>query len=456
MNTKNNGCIEHKKRVQVIFKDLASNSSEFYVKVEQFNYSNTEDYKIESVVLSILTEKIYKYDKETILNNEKDSVNQKVWIEDYCPFFVSVVIPITENNASFFKKMDNNWVCAKFTESDENQNNNVFSAFLICSAPYLIMGQNKRIEINPNQGPYLFHGQNINDLTQKNYNPQKFNSCLTTPKNIESELNKAWNYKEYDYIDIYNLGHGNADYIVSSKKRILYDIGLPRSELSLNSYKKTKSAFKKLKPNLVIISHWDTDHYRGCVYARNSIFDVMWIAPQLDKTINTNLFRLAAYLKVKKKLMLVSRKQAGIFQVNSNNNLLKIRMGGGKGTSDYVSPKNREGLYIELLRRDNTSSILAGDVPYNSMDTNIFNKELTFLHVPHHCSKMKLDNLQKSIGGKYAIISSKLQPNGNYTDNSQHLVELKNKFKNVTHTSEKNTKILSIRLRKIGILENRK
>ena len=55
------------------------------------------------------------------------------------------------------------------------------------------------------------------------YDPRKFG--YTSSSDVENILNDAW-VSDFPYkIDIYNVGHGNADYIRGSKHRILYDIG---------------------------------------------------------------------------------------------------------------------------------------------------------------------------------------------------------------------------------------
>ena len=61
---------------------------------------------------------------------------------------------------------------------------------------------------------------------------------------VENILNDAW-VSDFPYkIDIYNVGHGNADYIRGSKHRILYDIGIKvrifNIENGLREYKDIK------------------------------------------------------------------------------------------------------------------------------------------------------------------------------------------------------------------------
>ena len=66
-----------------------------------------------------------------------------------------------------------------------------------------------------------------------------------------------------------------------------------------------------IQPSLVIISHWDMDHFIGCVYASDDVFKVKWIATTLPeataKDFSINAFRLATFLKATHKLMLVDK-----------------------------------------------------------------------------------------------------------------------------------------------------
>lgn len=489
-NTKNNKRIEHNKRVRKIFKDLVhyhssrndsiifgsddqindySNNSIMFVRADQINYcSNSENGEPEYVVeLSVLTTMIYEYDQETILIDGKQSISNS----NYRPYFVSVIIRISNKNffknKDFFEKLESRWLPATLHEDMDKTDNEklenrrthatfhkektyyCFEAFLVCSAsPFKIY--KRKITIKNGKGTYYFKGIDINVLTANDYDPNNFKNCLSTTK-IKQELDNAWSSGGYKYIDIYNVGHGNADYIVGDNKRILYDIG---SSLSVKRFPKAHDAFSKLKPNLVIISHWDTDHYIGCVYASDDVFNVNWIAPQLIKgngEFSINSFRLAAYLNALNKLMLIDRNNSGSFEVSSGtNNRITLRMGNTVNPeTTNITKKNRQGLYLELLENNKKISVLAGDVSYNSMDSSIFSKELTHLHVPHHCSEMNLDPLNNSRWGKNAVISSNLS-NGKYEDNQNHKTELTRKFQQVLHTSEINNDICSIRLNKNG------
>lgn len=454
---------KHEECVQAIFDDLSSlDVSELFVRVDQIiSDSNSENCQPEYIAeLSVLTPKIYEYDQKTILRYEpkRKDTNTAISIKNYRPFFVLVTIRISEKDLFKFRKLKNKWLKAEFHRKPEDDDYPANLILLSGTRPRPIIDK-RNIKIS--NGTCSFNGNDINDLTKTDYNVNQFNNCLVTTKNIIAELSYAWSNKGYKFIDIYNVGHGNADYIVChDNKRILYDIGAPYKVYSLKSYPKAKQAFSQLKPNLVIISHWDADHYMGCGYASDDVFDVTWIAPQLVKGRDNsiNLFRLVAFLMITGKLMLINRNNAGNLVASSgiNDNVIKLRMGSCTVTeTQNITKKNREGLYIELGEKADKISVLAGDVSYNSMDISIFSKQLTFLHVPHHGSQMKLSRQLNSQWGKHAIISTKYKL-GSTEVNFSHERVLNTTFnKSVHNTSEQHGSLRSIRLLKGGLVQKK-
>ena len=425
-----------------------------------------------SVELSVLTQKIYDYDRETVLSEEAD-----ISIAEYRPYFVSIIVKLDDNDEAnrkayeFFKEMGNRWVEADLLSTNEiDKGDNVFNASLVCSAsPFQIF--NKKILIKTLSGKYFFNGIDINDLVKADYNTGIFALSFKTQKDIEDEITRSWRPSGYDYIDIYNVGHGNADYIVCGKKRILYDIGYQYKKYPNNSttlFPKATWSFSNLKPGLVILSHWDSDHFMGCVYASDDIFNVNWIAPALtrngDSTFSLNAFRLAAFLRATGKLMLVERKSDGSFAADTGSESdyrLMLRMGASTASeTGNITYRNREGLYIEIYDEDQADTLLSGDVPYNSMCDDFFGKKsIKYLHVPHHCSQMMLDKLDRSKWSgtdQYAVISTDKKKNVSaYNEHAKHRKSLGTKFgTNVRYTigalSRNVDEIRSIRLLKDG------
>ena len=201
------------------------------------------------------------------------------------------------------------------------------------------------------------------------------------------------------------------------------------------------NAFRHLQPSCVVLSHWDMDHIIGCAYASQDIFNVKWIAPYLvsskDKKASINSIRLAHYLNALGNLCLVDREQTNklIAKISCANDI-EIKVWLGSGTSNKITPRNREGLTLEILdkKRRYLHVLLAGDVPYKCMN-NLLTDPIDIMHVPHHCSSMELDKLKNLPSvGKYAIISTNRKKTGTLNCDSNHHDKLRKKFKEVLHT----------------------
>lgn len=78
--------------------------------------------------------------------------------------------------------------------------------------------------------------------------------------------------------------------------------------------------------------------------------------------------------------------------------------------------------------------MLAGDVPYQSMP-DILKRNIDFMHVPHHCSKMELARLSAvPTGGIAAVISTNRNTNGDINYDKPHHEKLEEKFREVVNT----------------------
>ncbi len=403
-NIYDNEKCEFDKRINDIFDDLqkkdqSEDDPRIFVRVEKINYSEADNKVTESAELSVISKKIYDYDSNTVL-----AIGDNFVIDNYRPYFVSLIVYIDNENRGFFEDLGYDWVPVKLHPYNVNYTgkNRVFSAKLLFGINSLEI-KNRKIEIlNDKKPPYLLNGIEINKLVKEDYSEKKLSSCIKNVKDIKRILASAWKNTICNYIDIYNVGKGNADYIVGNNHKILYDIGYQYAVPKGRDihFPKATTEFRKLKPDLVIISHWDSDHYIGCLYASADLFKVNWIAPTLtsdsDKHFSLNAFRVAAYLKVLNKLVLVNRAKAGRFNVSVKGRYdnIFLRMGNSVRDKYGITDINREGLYIEISKAGDWGSVLMGDVPYKCAIDSIFKmKHLKLLHVPHHCSKMELGKI---------------------------------------------------------------
>lgn len=431
----------HEEKCHRIFNDII-NGERLYIRIER-TVSEDESGKIyiedissedtQYIRVSLLTDEVLEYDIEMFRREDRRELLNK-----YRPYFISFLVPLEDNRLSDIEFLRDGWHIGQFVNAEEFVTGEgvLLSGILETSASpvnyldgRLLVFTNKAIK------------KSLLDKINNTYDPHKF--AYTSSSDIEKVLNNAWVGDFPDTIDIYNVGHGNADYIRGSKHKILYDIGY--NYRSLPGYRHSKywravDEIRKFQPSCVILSHWDLDHIIGCAYARQDIFSKKWVAPYLvsskDQNATPNSIRLAHYLKILGNLCLVDRDQKNklIATVSCARNV-KMKLWLGSGTS-ILKVKNREGLMLEIYDEKDIYShiLLAGDVPYQCM-TNMQKNPIDFMHVPHHCSNMELDKL-KSIPGKgiCAIISTNRKKDGTINYNHNHHRELVNKFTDVVNT----------------------
>ena len=397
--------------------------------IEELSLENTQYVRI-----SLLTDDMIKYDLEMFTIQSRTNL-----LHYYRPYFVSFIVPLEENKLRNIEVLGDDWHIGQFVNSEEMmQGEDILLNGILETSASPINCLNKSLLVFTNRAMKKDVLDTINDT----YNPHNF--AYTSSLDIETVLNDCWEGDIPKTIDIYNVGHGNADYIKgSSNHRIIYDIGYNyRSFPKYNNsgYLRAVNAIRHLKPSCVILSHWDMDHIIGCAYAEQSVFDKKWIAPYLvsdrDKKATPNSIRLAHYLSVLGNLCLVDREQKNklVATIECGNNIcMKLWLGGGTGN---LTSKNREGLIIEIIDTYKVYPhiLLAGDVPYKCMP-DILKEPINFIHVPHHCSNMDLDKLKKLPGrGICAVISTNRKRDGTLNYDNNHKMELSNKFMNVINT----------------------
>ncbi len=441
---------KHKNRCFNIFKKI-QNGDRVYVSVDDVSKNKSEETNItqqeiflkredrEYFRLSILTDEIIEYDLEMFQIQDKIEL-----INRYRPYFISFIISLEKNKFKNIESLSDRWHIGQFISSDKFTD----------SEGILLNGI---LEISASPVNYLektlliFTDRSIKstewDKIDKTYDIHNF--VDTNNSDIEKILNDAWEKDIPNKIDIYNVGHGNADYIRGSKHRILYDIGYNyRSFPSRHhsKYLRAVNAIRHLKPSCVILSHWDMDHIIGCAYAEQDIFNKKWIAPSLtssrDTKVSINSIRLAYYLKKLDNIYFVNREQENeLIATISCARGVEMKIWLGKGTS-ILTPRNVEGLMIEIIgnSKEYPNILLAGDVPYRCMSEK-FKYPFDFIHVPHHCSKMELERLKYiSSNGTCAVISTNRKRNGDLNYDDDHYKELKKYFIEVINTIDNPSK----------------
>lgn len=423
---------EHHMKCLNFFSSI-QNGDEIYIHLDNLIAEN----KL-YVRATLLSNEMILYDEEILAtDNERNNL-----LYQYRPYFASFLIPVSQDLIKKLKQIENVWYKGRFlstqSELQSSENELVLDGILETSAS----------PVNYLQGKLLiFKNKSLNQSEIIKINSTYKITIFSTTSNtsIENYLNTAWNQDYLNTIDIYNVGHGNADYIRGSNNRILYDVGYSYRKypkLSHFPYSRAATAIRYMKPSYVVLSHWDIDHIIGCAYAEQSLFAKKWIAPNLrsssDSSPSINAIRLALYLKLLGNLYLVDRDQgqSKIATISCTNHTEIILWLGG-GTDTKISARNREGLIIEIKgnHQDQSHILLAGDVPYNCIPDVILKSKIDFLHVPHHCSDMDLNKLNYlSSRGTSAIISPNRRNTTIKNLDTNHEHDLKKKFDSVICT----------------------
>lgn len=274
----------------------------------------------------------------------------------------------------------------------------------------------------------IYRNQNINNMVFETLGTPDINSC-----------------------DVYSIGTANCivlhgeDVTDKSKKEIIYDIGFRNSKTANKDYACFIDESKKFSPDLVILSHWDSDHIFGCAYASRRIFACPWIAPNYltaNVDIKGGAKRLSCYLTCINKLVLSQNTNKKIAQTKGKKTLLEIWHSHSVSDSG-IKKNNTNGLILLIKHQTNGTKVkslkrlfslsehdgpflsqyeiknklypffkqgivvyletitilLTGDVPYSSFPTSqdfdVWN--LRYLLIPHHCSRMNYEWLDKNI-----------------------------------------------------------
>lgn len=219
------------------------------------------------------------------------------------------------------------------------------------------------------------------------------------------------NASKYDYTDltVYNVGQGNMVYISdrNNKYRILFDVGVEKSKI-FNSH--VEKYLKKMKPSMIILSHWDLDHILAVKFIKDENWPRIWITSDIIERkgdIILSAHRLAMYLSKNNMLYMVSGNYDGkiVFELK-NLRIYKGNAdadGAGKEENDY---NNNHGLIL-TIKSGSCNAVLPGDCEYMAWPESIslIKNEYDILLVPHHGALCNLKDSEYSNDYMLGIIS---------------------------------------------------
>ena len=340
------------------------------------------------ILCSILTDGIMEYD-DIYFNNERelDFNEYRVHFELF-----QISDPNSIRRIEKYISIDK-WYKGTIYKNKENKDNYNIN-FIYSLSPIVIEKRSLQ-----------FNGKEVDEEIINKIN-KVYNCDIETNKtiNIEKYVDCKNNINDIR-INVYKVGDGNCNYIYIGKSRVLYDIGYnihswPKQNINECIYKPYVCASRRFKPSIVIISHWDLDHFIGCAYANKALFEVPWIVKESNDKIAVSAQRLIKYLYIKGILYFYNN-------INNNNNNSFIKIHIGKGKDKDVSKANCEGIYV-VIEYDGKKALLTGDVPYKCMNHE---SDIIFMVAPHHGGKMEyiddfFNNCNRDKVKKIAIFST--------------------------------------------------
>ena len=250
---------------------------------------------------------------------------------------------------------------------------------------------------------YMALTYNASDITPRfesalNYTTYSQDSSTGNSINITSYINNNVNSNNIE-VSVYDVGQGNWNEILFNEELlIVYDLGASSSQIFNNTYNRIVTAqnrtvkINSLNANysfskILIISHWDIDHYNGIFELSDAVISSFEFCIVPKRMENDTMRRAFDKLKRNTTVCAIEMNPKGrgagatsVLTEICTTNVLKIY----KGTN--CSDRNKRGLLLSL-HANNTDYIFPADHHYNQINNfiipNCNNNELNIV-VPHH------------------------------------------------------------------------
>jgi beta-lactamase superfamily II metal-dependent hydrolase len=414
-----------------------------------------------SIPLAIVSQDILNYDGYVFERLQTGSNEIKEIIREmYRPYLVEYYIDpkeLGEKQSDFLRQMcqEKTWYKAELVDANTDTKGGIAFQGVFVHTASPVEYEGKKLVI----GGTIAEQKDLNKI-KNTYNMAAVTCALDT--DVQKELANLFKGVRFQTAKVYNVGNGNCIYFYGKKecreKRFFYDIGFdmhvhigddPR--MMEQEYRVALQDIRESKPDCIILSHWDEDHFRGCAYAEKELFDTRWIAPGINSSEKkANAKRFLLYLYYIGSLMVVDRNAVSARAIAiSHSNKSKMTLYVGKrqsGTDRKITKCNCEGVAIcmedgAFLRGSKIRCLMQGDVPYMSLPpaarTNKTN-HYDYLVAPHHGAEMDCSSL--SAHGKkdgQAVICCTGET-GKNRPNEAHLEELQNCYAGVKTTAQAN------------------
>lgn len=421
---------------QNIFNDILNSQ---HVRTSFFIKADHSDDIDEVVRLTIVSNQMLEYDSSFFeFMNSEYSIIRDYAKENYRPYFVEFYVDVEkmdERQKNFFRNQEKmeSWFKAYFLSEGESKNEQVEGrvfegAYAYSASPVVYKG--RKLVITDEE-------LDEDTLNKINVTYSLTGSYCSNDNDVKDLLETIFKNVVFNKVRVFKVGNGSCIYsygkVAGKEKRLLYDIGFDnkthvKNKIAKNTfeYQPALNRMRHFKPDAVIISHWDADHYKGCVYGEKSLFECMWIGPD-NKDAGANAKRLGKYLYFLGKIKFVERGVDREIRVplSAKNNLVLYV---GKNGRD-LTKINCEGIAVKhenhLSAKRDIACMMMGDVSYISLPSSAnFSVEnpYDYLIAPHHGSKMDVTPLTVTPNkDKVAVICCKNGVNRPHADHSKAL-----------------------------------
>lgn len=449
-----------------IFKGIETPKNSFWVQIDHDDMGIQEEgqrelYDFESsksrsyIRLSIVSEKVLEYDNLIfgILSGENAPLKEFVK-EAYRPYFIEYYLDIrklckTQKDFLSEEAFHGTWFKARFTtDKEQNSEDGISFDGVFASSASPVKYKRKKLLIDDSR-------VDSDEINKIDATYQLSDDYCSDDYTIEKKLKSMFSDVTFSKVRIYKVGNANCIYCHgrtttkngSKKKRLLYDIGFDTLESFRADLKKMPLPYEKLfrsirnfTPTCVMLSHWDTDHYKACVYAKKDIFECSWIAPDFTDA-SANAKRLGVYLYRLNRITFVNRTPSREIRISLRSGRTLILYIGKK--SRKISKANCEGVAVKFENKVGSnrciSCMMMGDVPYNSLPASAnFTNETPYDYfvVPHHGSDLDTKAFPSTLAkkGNAVICCNNKNEKVPNRPNTTHLNELENHYNNVELT----------------------
>lgn len=401
----------------------------YFERIENYDDKNS------LMRMSILTEEM--------LENDNDNMKQSLYAgqSEYKPYFMSFIAYSDSGFQKYIGRIGK-WSSGHFTD----KNTATFQGLIEMSAS----------PIKYKKYSLFINDDDISEEIEKKLNKTYPLGKVKTDSEIETILEKELDGCSINRARVYKVGNANMIQFIGNKS-IMFDIGY-HSKYGVEEtgdrkqYNNAISELKKIVTDMVIISHWDSDHYLGVTYAEKSLLMCPWIVPKVDSNINVR--RLYSYIEIVSgyKIFQVDTDSGEklIYKIRNNKFEMCFYRGSGFGDNNI---KNSKGIAI-VIKSDDTESIFQADVPYRALQNTAWRRDqmYDYIVVPHHGANTST----KCISGVCGVENGIAIVSGNKSKNrphKNHAEFLKNKGYNVTITEDADSYV-EIELDKKGIYRN--